>query len=267
MSRSRPDHQPAHGRSDPAPIFIAAKDCLLAGLLLLTAASACAQPAMSLCERAGHEAEQRYALPAGLLAAIGRVESGQWDLSLGRVVPSPWAIDAAGQSDLADSKQAALDHMRQLQANGVRNIDVGCFQINLQAHPFAFADLDQAFDPGANAQYAARFLTLLHARLGNWEDAVAAYHSAAPERGVPYRQLVFANWSAPEGWQHALSGAPALARPSEPVRVFSIGGSEIRVWTPSAAGSAASFIAIAGVSPGPLPRVIAGTPGQRRPGT
>jgi hypothetical protein len=223
---------------------------------------------MSPCERAGHDAEQQYALPAGLLAAIGRVESGQWDGSLGRVVPSPWAIDAAGEPNLADSKQVALERTRQLQANGVRNIDVGCFQINLQAHPFAFDDLDQAFDPGSNAQYAARFLTLLHARLGNWEDAVAAYHSATPERGVPYRELVFANWSAPEGWRHALPGAPALAAvPAEPVKVFSIGGSEIRVWTPSAAGRAASFITIADAPSAPLPRVIAGTPGPRRPGS
>ncbi len=224
--------------------------------LLMPAAPALAQ---SACEQAGRDAEQQYALPAGLLSAIGRVESGRWDAALGRVVPSPWAIDAAGQPYLMDSKEAALERIRSLQASGVRNIDVGCFQINLLHHPSAFSDIDQAFDPAANAQYAARFLTSLRERLGNWEDAVAAYHSATPAFGGPYRQLVFANWATPEGWQRALASAPAPARTAEPpVKVFSVGGVQVRVWTPSAAGTAASTVALAG-KPSSLPRIV--TPG------
>jgi hypothetical protein len=167
----------------------------------------------SPCEQAGSDAEREYALPAGLLSAIGRVESGRWDAALGRVTASPFAIDAAGQPHVTDSKEAALQQTRALQQSGLRNIDVGCFQINLQSHPTAFSNLDQAFDPTANAQYAARFLSSLHTRLGSWEDAVAAYHSATPALGVPYRQLVYANWSTPEGWQHALAAGPNLSLP------------------------------------------------------
>jgi hypothetical protein len=214
----------------------------------------------SACEQAGRDAERQYALPVGLLAAIGRVESGRWDASLGRVVPTPWAIDAGGQPYMPDSKQSALQQIRALQTGGIRNIDVGCFQINLLNHPSAFTDLDQAFDPVANAQYAARFLTLLRARLGTWEDAVAAYHSATPSRGIPYRQLVFANWSAPEGWDRLRSTPPTLSQasnPASPVSVFSFGGTEIRVWTPSQIGTAAGMISIgAAKSEAPLPRVI-----------
>ena len=36
----------------------------------------------SPCEQAGLDAEREYALPAGLLSAIGRVESGRWDAAL-----------------------------------------------------------------------------------------------------------------------------------------------------------------------------------------
>ncbi|MEJ0015999.1 MAG: lytic transglycosylase domain-containing protein [Acetobacteraceae bacterium] len=211
----------------------------------------------SPCEAAGSDAERQYALPAGLLGAIGRVESGRWDATLGRVVPSPWAIDAAGQPHLTDSRDAALQRTRDLQANGVRNIDVGCFQINLLAHPAAFTDLAQAFDPVANAQYAARFLTSLRTRLGSWDDAVAAYHSATPSRGIPYRELVYANWNTPEGWRRALTNAPSLAAKSvEPLKVFSIGGTQIRVWTPSAVGSGAALVPMPGGSAPSLPRVI-----------
>jgi hypothetical protein len=214
--------------------------------VLLLSVQAHAQTPLSPCEQAGQNAERQYALPTGLLGAIGRVESGQWDPALGRVVPYPWAIDAAGQPDLADSKANALQRMHDLQTSGVRNIDVGCFQINLLNHPNAFTDLDQAFDPVANAQAAARFLMSLHAQLGNWEDAVAAYHSATPAYGIPYRQLVFANWSAPIGSPKSLA----------PVRVFSINGTEIRVWTPSAPGTAAAVVTIAAQSSSSLPRVI-----------
>ena len=230
---------------------------IVVALLLLLAGNAHAQPAASPCEAAGREAERQYALPVGLLGAIGRVESGKWDAALGRVVPSPWALDAAGQGYVTDSKQAALQRARDLQTSGVHSIDVGCFQINLQHHPSAFVSLDQAFDPTANAQYAAQFLTSLRSRLGSWEAAVAAYHSATPERGIPYRQLVFANWAAPEGWQHALatSLSPA-AKTIEPVKVFSFGGNEIRVWTPSAVGSAASLVSMPRAAPASLPRVI-----------
>ena len=244
MRRSRPDQ-------------IVRRNLLRLSAVLLLTTQVSAQTTESPCEQAGRDAERQFALPPGLLSAIGRVESGRWDAALARVVPSPWAIDAAGQPLMAENKAVALQRTRELQASGVRNIDVGCFQINLQYHPTAFTDLDQAFDPAANAQYAARLLTSLRTRLGSWEDAVAAYHSATPSRGTPYRQLVLANWAAPEGWRGALAAAPSLVqKPIEPVKLFLVGGVEVRVWTPSARGGAASLTTIAGTASAPLPRII-----------
>ena len=221
--------------------------CLFALVAPARAQTVPGQAPLSGCEQAGHDAERQYALPAGLLAAIGRVESGRWDAALGRTVPSPWAIDAAGTPLQPDSKEAALRQVRDLQAGGVRNIDVGCFQISLLHHPAAFPDLEQAFDPAANADYAARFLTSLRARYSSWEQAVAAYHSATPERGIPYQQQVFANWVAPAGLEAMKSVSPAAlgaGAPASPVTVFSFGGTEIRVWTPSRAGTAASIVSM-----------------------
>jgi hypothetical protein len=47
------------------------------------------------------------------------------------------------------------------------------------------------------------------------------------------------------------------SNPASPVSVFSFGGTEIRVWTPSQIGTAAGMISIgAAKSEAPLPRVI-----------
>jgi hypothetical protein len=213
----------------------------LAVLATLAAWAIAASPAhagdLSVCERAAAEAEQSQNLPAGLLTAIGRVESGRWDQQLRRVVPWPWAVDVAGNGVLLDSKDAAVATVQAQRAGGQRNIDVGCFQINLLHHPDAFASAEQALDPRVNAQYAARFLTGLRARLGSWEQAVAAYHSATPELGEPYRKLVFASWSgAGETQRQAVVARDVVAIGS------AYGG--IRVWTPSAPGTAPRLIAM-----------------------
>ncbi|HJO71542.1 MAG: hypothetical protein QF450_07035 [Rhodospirillales bacterium] len=61
--------------------------------------------------------------------------------------------------------------MRRLSARGVRNIDVGCMQVNLLYHKDAFATLEEAFEPASNAAYAARFLKDLYATSGSWSAA------------------------------------------------------------------------------------------------
>ncbi len=61
-------------------------------------------------------------------------------------------------------------------------------------HPNAFASLDEAFDPAANALYAARFLNTLYGASGSWIQATAAYHSETPWIGAEYQQRVMARW-------------------------------------------------------------------------
>lgn len=198
------------------------------------------------CEQAGRTAEQTFGLPSGLLLAIGKVESGRWDVRTGSVVPWPWSIDAGGQGRLFDNAADAIAAVRSLRASGSTNIDVGCFQINLGYHPDAFASLAQAFDPEANAHYAAKFLAALQTRLGNWQDAVAAYHSATPDLGVAYQQRVFAAWSG--GMPESLVST---------VQFTAIAG--VHVWGPSPAAATPQVIAISASLPSALPHVI--TPG------
>ncbi len=150
------------------------------------------------------------------MAAIGRVESGRSD-GAGRVDPWPWSINAEGVDHVFQTKVEAVAAVRALQSEGVRSIDVGCMQVNLMYHPEAFASLDEAFDPGRNADYAARFLTQLHAQTGNWATATAWYHSATPELGAEYRRRVMAALPAeqaqPSNIRMAEIGQPVTSGP------------------------------------------------------
>jgi hypothetical protein len=236
---------------------------LLAGVSLV-AAWCVARPALgqdlpaggadrAACDAAGQVAEAQYAVPPGLLRAIGRVESGRRDPSTGRVAAWPWTINAAGQGHVFASAAEALAATRALQATGVASIDVGCFQVNLMHHPLAFPMLEDGFDPSRNADYAARFLSSLRLRTGSWDAAVAAYHSGTPELGGPYRDRVMAGLAHDGSDGHGMpASAAAVLVPAAPVeRVVTwaapaAGGAPVtmHIWTPSAVGQAASIVRI-----------------------
>lgn len=198
------------------------------------------------CEAAGIAAEQAMRLPSGVLLAIGRVESGRRDPGSGRVIAWPWTIDAAGSGQSFANAAAALAATRALLAKGVVSIDVGCFQINLAAHPDAFETLQAAFDPATNGRAAARLLAALEAQTGDWAAAIAAYHSATPERGARYRQMVLAEWGQLGLGQLGTERAATVETPPV-LRVLQWSPTagapgEVHVWHPSGDGDGASVI-------------------------
>jgi hypothetical protein len=152
-----------------------------------------------LCRSAVAAAESGRRVPDGFLAAIARVESGRADPSSGTVSAWPWTVNAEGMGAYYGTKEEAVAAVRALQARGVRSIDVGCLQVNLMHHPEAFASLEQAFDPLANAAYAADFLVSLFTQTGSWPLAAAAYHSQTPTLGAAYQKRVLAEWAVPAG--------------------------------------------------------------------
>jgi hypothetical protein len=146
--------------------------------------------------------------------AIAVVESGRRDPVSGAVYPWPWTINAEGVGHWFESKADAIVAVKALQARGVSSIDVGCMQVNLMHHPDAFPSLDVAFDPMANATYAARFLRDLYNQTYAWPLAAAAYHSFTPGLGADYARKVLAAWGVPQ----APSGAAMVAaEPPAPV--------------------------------------------------
>ena len=162
---------------------------LAAAIALALAGHARADPSGD-CAAAAAAAEREQGLPEGILLAIGKVESGRE--SGGQVMPWPWTINAAGTGRWLGSAAEAAAAVRDAQGSGIRSIDVGCFQVNLQQHPDAFATVEDGLDPMANARYAAAFLASLRRRAGSIGQAVAWYHSATPWLGEPYAASVLA---------------------------------------------------------------------------
>ena len=162
-----------------------------------------------LCRTAIGATERATFIPDRLMQAIGIMESGRRGPA-GTVNAWPWTINVEGVGEVFETKQAAITAVLAHQARGARSIDVGCMQVNLLHHGSAFASLDQAFDPAANARYAATFLQQLLAQTGSWPRAVAGYHSLTPDIGGEYAKKVLAIWARPE------LGKPGTGRPPNP---------------------------------------------------
>ncbi len=173
--------------------------CLLAAWALALAGAVSAAPAQGgdspdswdSCTTPVAEAQRIHRLPKHLLAAISKVESGRWRPETGEILAWPWTVTAGGKSYYLPSKAAAIRKVEHLRGHGIRNIDVGCMQINLKYHPRAFDSLEAAFDPAENVAYAARFLGKLKARWGSWSRATGHYHSNSPHLSGRYRTKVF----------------------------------------------------------------------------
>jgi hypothetical protein len=166
-------------------------------LLICFAGAVAAQPALALppsapalCRAAVQTAELRHGIPTGLLLAIAEVETGRPLGAGGAPEPWPWSVNAENQGLFFATRQDAVAWTRQALRRGVESIDSGCLQVNLQQHPDAFASVEEAFDPGPNADYAARFLMQLYRQTGSWKLAVGWYHSHTPELADPYQVKV-----------------------------------------------------------------------------
>ena len=172
----------------------------LSWLLVATDSSRADEAAdFALCHQATAAAERMSGVPDQLLDAISRVETGRYDKNQGSIRAWPWTINAEGQGHFYASKAEAVEAATEFRARGIQSMDVGCTQINLMFHPDAFGSLQDAFDPGRNATYAAHFLTELFHQAGSWPHAAAAYHSQTPELGTDYQHKVLEAWADPRG--------------------------------------------------------------------
>ena len=165
---------------------------LFASFVVFTVANAAAVKSgtSDLCLKAAIPAAKRLNIPGGLLQAISLKETGRWDQKRGMSYPWPWTVTAGGKGIYFATKKEAIHKVQVLRQKGLRNIDVGCMQINLFYHPNAFDNLDQAFDPLTNTRYAADFLTNLFKNNGSWNLAIQRYHSGNTTRGTKYRKAV-----------------------------------------------------------------------------
>jgi hypothetical protein len=174
------------------------------------------------CEASIAAAERQNHLPAGILHAIGVVESGRRDPLTGRSGAWPFSVNAAGETRFFGAMQPAVAYVKDALAHGIRSIDVGCMQVNLMYHPGAFASLEQAFVPEANVRYAAAFLMDLYQDTGDWITATGRYHSSTPSLSREYAQRVQAVMRGQDAddvpWMRPVMTVPSIILASAAVR-------------------------------------------------
>ncbi|MFC3118839.1 transglycosylase SLT domain-containing protein [Jhaorihella thermophila] len=175
MSGTWPDRLPVH----------------LAGLLvaMLAAIIAPAEAApdartRAVCDRAANRAARQYGVPADVMLALTRTETGR--AGPDGLYPWPWTVNLQGKGFWFDSAEEVRAFVRRSIRRGALSFDVGCFQINYKWHGDAFASVEDMIDPWKNATYAARFLAELHRELGDWTQAAGAYHSRTARHAKRY---------------------------------------------------------------------------------
>lgn len=143
------------------------------------------QDAPDLCVSAAQIAADRTGVPLSVLIAITLTETGRsTDTGL---KPWPWSVNQAGQGYWFATPEEAIDFVEDQLDLGLRNFDVGCFQLNHRWHSKGFKSTIDMFDPISNAIYAAQFLNDLYAEKGDWSLAAAAYHSRTPDYAEKYQ--------------------------------------------------------------------------------
>ncbi len=161
---------------------------LLCAGAIATAALARDQSPASLCEAASQSASAQTGVPLEVLLSISLTETGRTlKDGAGQMRPWPWAANQGGDSHWFNTRAEAETYVAGKLANGVTNVDVGCFQLNHRWHSDGFRNLSGMFDPETNALYAARLLDRLYREFGDWSLAAGAYHSRTPEYAKKYR--------------------------------------------------------------------------------
>jgi len=201
----------------------------------------------ALCRAAITAAERAMGIPDRLMQAIGIVESGRPD-ERGGTTAWPWTINVEGVGYNFDTKAEAIAAVNAHRARGARSIDVGCMQVNLLHHGDAFSSLEEAFDPAANARYAATFLQRLLSQTGSWPRATAGYHSLTPDVGAEYARKVLAVWARP-GLGEASGPVRSALAPTPSIASLAPGTTSTAPVPPSPGGMALQGSATARVIP------------------
>jgi soluble lytic murein transglycosylase-like protein len=148
-----------------------ALQAIAAAALFTFSAASPASAQTDVCEKEMTRAATAYAIPLGILYAVGLTETG-----VGGHLHA-YALNLEGDAIYSLNKEQAIARFRAAQAAGVRLIDVGCMQLNYHFHGKNFASVEDMFDPSKNVDYAARFLKELKQSEGAWTMAVARYNA------------------------------------------------------------------------------------------
>jgi len=143
---------------------------VLTALFLCFCFLASAQAYAKDCKTAALITERQFAIPDGLLVAIGiresRFANQMW----------PWSINDRGKALRYQDRKDAVAAAKRLSKES-SSFDVGCFQIHWRwLGRSCVSDLEDLFDAEKNAECAGRHLREMYDQTGSWHSAVEAYH-------------------------------------------------------------------------------------------
>jgi soluble lytic murein transglycosylase-like protein len=142
-----------------------------------------AEASQGICEREIAAAAIKYGVPEGILYSVGLTETGK------RGSLQPWALNIEGKAVFTGSRDEAVAAFEEARTRGAKLIDLGCMQINHHYHGDQFTAPEQMLNPRRNVEYAAKFLSRLHAKHVTWTMAVARYH-AGPNNDPAQKRYV-----------------------------------------------------------------------------
>lgn len=154
---------------------------LTASIFSITASGAFASP--NPCEGEILAAAEKYAIPPGILYAVGLTETGV------KGSLQPFALNIEGRTFYARNRTEAVHAFHTARKQGKKLIDLGCMQINHHYHAAEFDSVSDMLDPHLNVEYAARFLKRLNDRHKSWSRAVARYHAGPDNDPAQKRYL------------------------------------------------------------------------------
>ena len=152
-------------------------------LTALVTSTCSALASAGACESEIAAAAAKYQIPAGILYSVGLTETGR------KGSLQPFAMNIEGKAYFENSAGEVLQRFAAARAQGAKLIDLGCMQINYYFHGENFSSPDEMLNPKKNVEYAARFLSNLHARHETWTMAVARYH-AGPNNDPAQKKYV-----------------------------------------------------------------------------
>jgi len=201
----------------------------------------------SICEVHAPELEKAFDLPAGVLTAIARVESGRPNAE-GIRLGWPWTINHDGKGLFFETRDEMLAYARSHIEKGDKRMDIGCMQISLFWHGDAFSSLDEMADPPSNIAYAAAFLADLTDQHGSLDQAIRRYHNADPKANTPYVARVYDVWKA-------IAGDADLPVANLPAKIVAEPNTASTRAIPTSAGTAPSIGAEPPIA-APFPRQV-----------
>lgn len=135
-------------------------------------------------------AAQQAGVPSPVLYAVSLQESGA--KLRGRLIPWPWTLNVAGQSERYVSRAEACMGLRRALARApASRIDAGLGQVNLGYQAHRYGAPCELLDPYRNLAIVAEILREQHLPGEDWLLAIGRYHRpAGGEAAARYRRSV-----------------------------------------------------------------------------